>query len=140
MRIAVLEIRAGREQPARLAQVRADRPVRRVELGVDHAALAAEPGPVGAILAVILDREDRIDAVRLAEQEIVLAMVRRHMDEAGALIGGDELAGQEGAGLGEEAAEMVHRMAGDGAGEVGAFARRQIDSLSNRCEFARPSS
>jgi hypothetical protein len=56
--------------------------------------------------------------VRLAQQEIVLAMIRRHVNEAGALIGGDEIAGKERAGLGEEAAEMVHRVAGDRAGEV----------------------
>ena len=53
MRIGVLEIGAGREQAAGLAQVRADRPVGRVELVVDHRALAAEPQPVVAILAVV---------------------------------------------------------------------------------------
>ena len=60
--------------------------------------------------------------MRAAQLEIVLAMVGRHVDEAGALVGGDEVAGQERARLGEEAAELVHRVAGDGAGEVGAFA------------------
>ena len=59
--------------------------------------------------------------LRLAQLEIVLAMVGRHVDEAGALVGGDEVAGQERPRLGEEAAELVHRVAGDGAGEVGAF-------------------
>jgi hypothetical protein len=62
-----------------------------------------------------------LDAVGLAQQEVVLAMVRRHVDKAGAALGGDEIAGEERAGLGEEAAERVHRVAGDGAGEVGAF-------------------
>ena len=72
----------------------------------------------GAIFAVRLDREHRVDAVRLAQLEIVLAMVGRHVDQAGALVGGDEVAGQERARLGEEAAELVHRVAGDGAGEL----------------------
>ncbi len=121
MRIAVHEVRAGGEQGAGFAQVRADRPVRRVELGVDDAALPAQPQPVLAILAVALDREHRVDAVRLAQLEIVLAMVGRHVDEARALVGGDEVARQERTRLGEEAAEMVHRVAGDGAGEVGAL-------------------
>src|SRR5205085_951990 len=121
VRIAVLEVGGGGEQSPGLAQVRADRAVRRVELRVDDAALAAEPRPILAILPVAGDREDGIDAVRLAEQEIVLAMVRRHVDEPGARIGGDEIAGEERPRLGEEAAEMVHRVAGDGAGEVGAF-------------------
>ena len=48
MRVAMLEVRARGEQPAGLAQVRADRPVGRIELGVDDAALPAEPQPVGA--------------------------------------------------------------------------------------------
>ena len=123
MRVAVLEVGARGEQRAGFAQVGADRPVGRVELGVDDAALAAEPQPVGRGNAARIDREHRVDAVGLAQLEIVLAMVRRHVDEAGALVGGDEVAGQERARLGEEAAELVHRVAGDGAGEVGAFAR-----------------
>ena len=84
-------------------------------------ALPAEPGPVLAVLAVGLDREHRVDAVRLAQLEVVLAVVGRHVDEAGAAVGGDEVAGQERPRLGEEPAEVVHRVAGDGAGEVGAF-------------------
>ena len=79
--------------------------------------------PVGAIEARAVDREHRVDAVRLAQQEVVLAMIGRHMDEAGALIGRDEIAGQERARLGEEPAEMVHRVARDGAGELGALER-----------------
>ena len=53
--------------------------------------------------------------MRLAQVEVVLAVVRRHVDEAGASIGGDEVAGEERARPREEAAEMVHRVAGDGA-------------------------
>src|SRR5579859_5463276 len=44
------------------------------------------------------------------------------MDEASTGVGGDELARQEGAGLGEEAAKLVHRVTRDGASKVGAFA------------------
>ena len=124
MRIAVLEVGARGEQRAGLAQVRADRPIRRVELGVDDAALPAEPQPVGSVEAARIDREHRVDAVRLAQLEIVLAMIRRHVDEARALVGGDEVAGQERPRLGEESAELVHRVAGDGAGEVGALESR----------------
>ena len=69
-------------------------PSGRVELVVDDAALPAEPQPVGPVLAVAFDREDRVDAVRLAQLEIVLAMVGRHVDEARALVGGDEVARQ----------------------------------------------
>ena len=118
MRVAVLEVGGRGEQRAGLAQVGADRPVGRVELGVDHAALAAEPQPVGPVEAARIDREHRVDAVRAAQLEIVLAMVGRHVDEARALVGGDEVARQERPRLGEEPAELVHRVAGDGAGEV----------------------
>ena len=69
----------------------------------------------GRYLPSALDREDRVDAVRLAQLEIVLAMVGRHVDEARALVGGDEVARQERPRLGEEAAELVHRVASDGA-------------------------
>src|SRR3546814_1854170 len=86
MRIAVAVVGAGGKQRAGFAQVGADRAVGGVELGVDDAALAAEPRPVGAVLAVALDREDGVDAVRLAQVEIILAMVGRHMDEAGAAV------------------------------------------------------
>src|SRR4051812_20840141 len=103
----MLEIGACREQAAGLAQVGADRPVRRIALVVDHAALAAEPFPVRPILAVAFDREDGIDAMLLAQQEIVLAMVRRHMDEPGTGIGRNKIAGEEWARAGKEAAELV---------------------------------
>ncbi len=122
MGVGVVEIRAGGEEGAGLAQVRADRALGRVELVVDHAALAAEPRPVGTVETRVVDREDGVDAGRLADQEILLAMVGRHVDEAGAGIGGDMVAGEERTGLGEEAAEMMHRVAGDGASELGALA------------------
>ena len=116
MRIAVLVILARREQPARFAQVRADRAFGRVELGRDHRTLAAEPRPILAIETAVIHREDGIDPVFLAQGEVVLPVIGRHVDEAGAGVGGDERAGEERARLGEEPAEMVHRVAGDRAG------------------------
>ena len=117
MWVAVAEVGARAEQRACLAQVAAHRPVGRVELRRDHRPLPAHPRPVGAEQAVVLDREDRIDAVRLGEQEIFLAEVRRHVDEAGAGVCRDMRGGEEGARLGEETAEMMHRVASDGAGQ-----------------------
>src|SRR3546814_19798557 len=102
MQMAGAVVGAGGKRRAGLAKVGADRAVGGVELGVDDAALAAEPRPVGAVLAVALDREDGVDAVRLAQVEIILAMVGRHMDEACADVGGDEIASAEGAGEGVE--------------------------------------
>src|SRR5690606_37737726 len=67
------------------------------------------------------DHELGRDAVRLAQLEVVLAVIGRHVDEAGAALGGDELARQERPRLGVKPAEVVHRVAGNGAGEVGAF-------------------
>ena len=40
-------------------------------------------------------------------------MVRRHMDQPRARVGGDEVAGEKRAGLGEKPAEAVHGVAGD---------------------------
>ena len=94
MRIAVLELRR-RQQPAGVAQRGADGAFGVVELVADDIALALQPqpvGPVGAIGAIAEHGEHRLDAVRLAQREIVLTMVGRHMDEAGAGIGGDEVA------------------------------------------------
>ena len=42
-------------------------------------------------------------------------MIGRHMDEAGTGLGGDMVGGQERPRLGEEAAELVHRVAGNRA-------------------------
>src|SRR3546814_4042316 len=77
VRIAVLVVGRRGEQPAGFAQVGADRAVGCIELGVDDAALTAEPAPVFAIFAVGFDREHGVDAVRLAQVEIILAMVGR---------------------------------------------------------------
>ena len=123
MRVGMLVVRRSRNQPASLAQRLADRAIGRIELGIDHRALPAEPAPVLAVLAIALHRKHRLDPVRLAQRKIVLAMVRRHMNKARAAVSRDEIAGKHGARLGEEPAECVHGMAGDGSGEVGAFAR-----------------
>ena len=118
MGVGVRVVRARREQCARFAQVRADRAVGRVELGVDdaHAALirTAEPAPVVAVAPVVHHREDGVDTVRLAQLEVVLAMIGRHVDKAGAAVGGDEIAGQQRTRGRVEPAEVVHRVAGEG--------------------------
>ena len=120
---------AGREEGTGFAQGGEDGAVGGVELGVDDGAFAAQPWPVGAVFAVALYREDGGEGqvggaegggVSLAQGKVVLAVVRGHVDEAGAAVGGDEVAGQEMAGRGEEAAEGVHGVAGGGAGEVSA--------------------
>ncbi len=126
MRIAVLVVGAGGKQRAGVAEVAADRSVGGVELGVDDRSLTAEPCPVGAIFAVALDRENGVEAVRLAEVEVILAMVGRHMDKAGAAVGGDEIARKERARAREEAAKCVHRVARYGACEFGAFERIRV--------------
>src|SRR3546814_8365450 len=95
MGVAVPEVVGGRQQAACFAQVGADRAVLADEFGVDDAALATEPEPVLAIFAVIFDGEDRAQAVRLAEREVVLAMVGDHVDKAGARVGGDEIRSEE---------------------------------------------
>jgi hypothetical protein len=53
------------------------------------------------------------------------------VDEPCALIGGDEIARQERPRLGEEAAEMVHRMAGKGASKLRAFPGPVDDVVRN---------
>ena len=56
---------------------------------------AGEQRHLGQIGAVVGDGFGHADAVRLAEGEIVLAVAWRHMHEAGALLGGDEVASEE---------------------------------------------
>src|SRR4029079_3823718 len=124
------------EQRSRLAQIRADRAVGRVELGVDDAPLPPEPQPVGPVEAARIDREDRIDAVGAAQLEIILAMVGHHVDEARALVGGDEVAGEEWPRPGEEPAELVHRVASDRAGEFGAFVDSYFCRATSGCASA----
>ena len=111
MRVAMLVVRTRGEQPPGFAQVRADRPVGGVELGVDDAALPAEPGPVLAVLAIAFNRELGAEPMRLAQLEIVLAVIGRHVDQARAAVGGDKVARQQRPRLGKEPAEVVHRVA-----------------------------
>src|SRR3546814_15043476 len=76
-----------------------------------------------SVEAARFHREHGIDAVRLAQREIVLTMIRGHMDKPGARIGGDEIARQERARPSEKPATFVHRMAGDGSGKLGEIGR-----------------
>ena len=118
MRVAVLIIRRRREQAARFVQGRTDRPVRRVEFGVDDAAFTAEPEPIGTIFAITLNREDRVNAIGLTQVKVILTMVRGHMDEARAAVGSDEVACEHWTRLGKETAEFVHWVADHGAFEA----------------------
>ena len=107
MRIAVLEL-VRRQQRTGFAQRGADGALRVIELIRNDIALALQPqpvGPVGAIGAIAENGEHWVDAVGLAEGEIILAMVGRHVDEAGALLGGDEITGQERARAGVSSLE-----------------------------------
>src|SRR4029079_14507537 len=103
----------------------------RVELGVDDAAAAGKPRPVVEVEAGVIDDEDRVDPGRLADVEILFAMVGREVDQARAGVGGDMVAGQQRARLGEKAAELVHRVAGDRASEVGAFPDPKVRRRAN---------
>ena len=109
------------QQSAHFAQIRTDRAIRRIELGVDDRSLPAQPRPVFAVLAIAFNRELRVQAIGLAQLEIVLAVVGRHVDEASAAVGGHKVARQQRPRLSKEPAEVVHRVAGDGSGEFGAF-------------------
>src|SRR3546814_15015638 len=50
-------------------------------------------------------------------------MIGCHVDKARTGVRGDMLGSDEGAGLGEEALEFVHRMASNRSGQIGAFTR-----------------
>ena len=137
VRVGVLVVRARAQQRARFGEVRADRPVGRVEVGVDDRTAAlvipAKPRPVVAVHAAIVDREDRVDPVLAAQVEIVLAMVGRHVDEAGTGVGGDEVAREHGAERFVEPAKLVHRVADFGAGKFGAF--ETVSRFRNQTEL-----
>ena len=109
MRIAVLVIRRRREQAAAFVQRFADGAIRCVKFGVDDAALTAQPSPIRTIFAIGFDRKDRINAVRLAQVEIILTMVRGHVDEASAAFGGNEIAREHWAGFGKKGNAVFKR-------------------------------
>ena len=110
--------RPGAQQRPRSAQIIADRPFRRVQRGVDDVlGFAAQPQPIGAVTAIAFHGKHGVDPMRLAQREIILAMVGRHVDKPGAGIRGDEIAGQEGAGTREEVAQLVHRVPNDSTGQ-----------------------
>src|SRR3546814_1807669 len=85
--------------------------------------LAAEPEPVLAIAPFIRDGENRLDADFLAGDKVLFTMIGRHVDKARTGVRSDMLGSDEGAGLGEEAPEFVHRMASNRSGQIRAFAR-----------------
>src|SRR5947207_4656958 len=74
--------------------------------------------------AVGTDRLRHLDAVFDAEQEIVLAMAGRDMDEAAAILVADEIAGEE--RHGEIVTLPGKRMARNRAGERRALERERI--------------
>ena len=120
MRVAVLEVGARGEQRAGLAQVRADRPVGRVELVVDDAALAAEPQPVGPV-------EAARSTAKTGSMPFALHSSKSSSPWSGAMWTRPvpwsvvtKSPGRNGRGLAKKPAELVHRVAGDGAGELGA--------------------
>ena len=117
----MLVIRRRRDQPASRVQRGAYGAIRRVELGIDDAAFTAEPEPISAIFAVAFDREHRVDSVCLAQVKVILAMIGRHMDEAGAAVSGDEVACEHWARFRKETAEMVHWVADDGPLKLASF-------------------
>ena len=51
-------------------------------------------------------------------------MIGRHVDQTRTAVGGDEIAREQRTRFGVEPAEVVHRVTGNGSGEVGAFDRR----------------
>jgi len=57
------------------------------------------------------------------------------VDETGPLLGGDVIAGEERARTREEPAEGVHRVAGDGPGEVGAFTTPNDIKIREWCQL-----
>ncbi len=117
MRIAVLEIRARREQRA----VASRKSVQIGPSGALNLALMtlrlrflsrARPSPVITKTAIGLNGEHRIDSVGLAQFEIVLAVVGRHMDEARALVGSDKIAWQGGGEALRRTPPHAHRVVG----------------------------
>ncbi len=110
MRVAV-DQRAAREQGAVLDQGNDHR------LGRLEHVQALEAGNLPGVGAVLGHRVRDVEAVARTQLEIVLAMARGDVDQAGALLGGDEVAGQQRHGEIVATGMAGERMAGDAAGE-----------------------
>ena len=82
VRVVVLAL-AGGEQRAEPLELRGDLRVR-----LEH-ALAGEVGDLGGVAPGVVDRRDDRDPLDLAGAEVVLAVPRRGVDEAGAGVEGD---------------------------------------------------
>ena len=112
MRVAVRQPPRGGQRAA-LAHRRPDRLVRLVDVQ------AGEAGRLRGEGAVALHRLRHRQAVRAAEREVVLAVAGGDVDEAGALVRGDEVARQE--RHVEVVALAAQRMRGDGARQLRAL-------------------
>ena len=112
MRVGVPDRAAG-QQIAGLGQRCTDRISGPVDV---HAREQRHPGVEGAVVA---DRLRHIQPVVAAKVEVILAMARGDVDEAGASLGGDEVSQQQWCVL--VIAATAQRMRHDRAGEVRAF-------------------
>ena len=109
MRIGVHQL-AARQQPARLVERGGNRIVRLVDV---------QPGEQRhprIERAVIADRIRHFQSVLAAEHEVVLAGVRRDVHQAGAGLGGNEIAEQQ--RHVEIVATTAQRMRADGADQL----------------------
>ncbi len=102
---------AAREQGGRLGERAADRIGR-----LEDVQPAPARHPVG-VAAVGTDGLGHLEPVGDAEREILLAVAGRDVDETGALVGGDEVAGEQRDVV--LVAVAAQRMGGDAAGERG---------------------
>ena len=116
MRVGMRKLATG-EQAAGLDQRGTDRVGRLVDV---DAGEMRHPGVESAVLA---HRFGHFQALFAAEVEILLAVARGDVDEAGAGLGGD-VVGQEHRHVVVVAA-AAHRVGADGAGEVGALDQLQ---------------
>ncbi len=90
-----MDQRAPRQEAARRLDRRDDRTISITRLPVRTIDRAAgEERHAGQIDAVRPDRLGHREAVRLAEVPVIRAVAGRNVDEAGALIGLDEIRGQ----------------------------------------------
>ena len=64
-----------------------------LRVGIEH-VLADPVADLGGVLAVLVHRAHRGDADRVAGDLVVLAEARRHVHDAGAVLGRHEVAGQ----------------------------------------------